>query len=57
LGAIVFTVLPEALRMAPELRSLLYGVLLLVFVLFMPEGLARCLRRPVKRAASAEAGQ
>jgi branched-chain amino acid transport system permease protein len=57
LGAIVFTVLPEALRMAPELRSLLYGVLLLFFVLFMPDGLARCFGRPVNRAANAGAGQ
>ena len=39
-GAILFTALPEALRVTPEYKSLLYGVLLLLIVLFMPQGLA-----------------
>lgn len=56
LGAIVFTVLPEALRMAPEVRSLLYGILLLGFVLFMPNGMARWFGRPV-HSASGGAGK
>lgn len=45
-GALVFTALPELLRMTPELRSLLYGILLLLIVLFMPQGLARWFGRP-----------
>lgn len=57
LGAIVFTVLPEALRMAPELRSLLYGVLLLGFVLFMPDGMARWFGRPGRTAVPGGAGR
>jgi branched-chain amino acid transport system permease protein len=46
-GALVFTALPEALRMAPEVRSLLYGILLLAIVLFMPRGLAAWFGRPL----------
>jgi branched-chain amino acid transport system permease protein len=54
LGAIAFTVIPEALRMAPEVRSLIYGIILLVSVLFMPRGLAAWFGRP--DAAGAGAG-
>lgn len=50
LGAVVFTVLPELLRMAPELRSLLYGTILFVIVLYMPRGLASWFGRPEVRA-------
>jgi branched-chain amino acid transport system permease protein len=39
IGAIVFTALPELLRLTPELRSLLYGTILLAIVLFLPRGL------------------
>ncbi|MGC2520085.1 MAG: branched-chain amino acid ABC transporter permease [Burkholderiales bacterium] len=38
-GAVVFTALPEALRLAPEIRSLLYGVILLSIVLWRPRRL------------------
>ena len=44
-GAVVFTALPEILRIAPEIRSLLYGILLLVIVLFLPRGLAAWFER------------
>jgi branched-chain amino acid transport system permease protein len=50
-GAVVFTLLPEALSMAPEVKSLLYGVLLLLIVLFMPQGMARWFGRPVAAGA------
>ena len=50
-GAVVFTVLPEVLRLAPEMRSLLYGVILLLIVLYRPSGLATWLGR--RRAAGA----
>jgi branched-chain amino acid transport system permease protein len=40
-GAIVFTALPELLRLTPELRSLLYGSILLALVLFRPPRLFR----------------
>ena len=45
-GAIVFTLLPELLRMAPEIRSLLYGALLFVIVLYLPRGMAAWFGRP-----------
>ncbi|HUG78988.1 MAG TPA: branched-chain amino acid ABC transporter permease [Burkholderiales bacterium] len=38
-AAVVFTVLPEALRLAPEIRSLAYGIILLSIVLFRPRRL------------------
>ena len=38
-GAVVFTALPELLRLAPEIRSLLYGVILLAIVLWRPRRL------------------
>lgn len=52
-GAIVFTALPEVLRMAPEMKSLLYGTLLLLIVLFMPQGMARWFGRPATGGAGA----
>lgn len=38
-GAVVFTALPELLRMTPEIRSLVYGVILLVIVVLRPRKL------------------
>lgn len=38
-GAIVFTVLPEMLRLAPEIRSLAYGAILLGIVVWRPRRL------------------
>lgn len=39
LGAIVLTLLPELLRGLSEYRMLIYGVIMVVVVLFMPSGL------------------
>jgi branched-chain amino acid transport system permease protein len=38
-GAVVFTAVPEILRLAPEIRSLLYGALLLTIVIWQPRRL------------------
>ena len=38
-GAAIFTALPELLRITPELRSLLYGAILLAIVLYHPRRL------------------
>jgi branched-chain amino acid transport system permease protein len=38
-GAVVFTALPEMLRLTPEIRSLLYGVILLALVIYRPRRL------------------
>jgi branched-chain amino acid transport system permease protein len=39
LGAIVFTVLPEYLRVAEGARLVIFGALLMVVIVFMPDGL------------------
>lgn len=38
-GAVIFTVLPEYLRVADELRLPIFGLLLILLVLFIPKGL------------------
>ena len=40
LGAILLTVLPELLRGFQSLQEITFGILLMVFVIFMPAGLA-----------------
>jgi branched-chain amino acid transport system permease protein len=45
LGALVFTFLPELLRTAAFYRMLIYGVILLLAVMFMPRGIVHALRR------------
>jgi branched-chain amino acid transport system permease protein len=44
-GALVFTFLPELLRMAAFYRMLIYGVILLLAVMFMPRGIVDALGR------------
>jgi branched-chain amino acid transport system permease protein len=39
LGAIVFTFVPEYLRITPEFRDVVYGFILLLTILFMPDGI------------------
>jgi branched-chain amino acid transport system permease protein len=55
LGAVLFTALPELLRMAPDIRSLLYGILLLVVVLLWPGGMGRFFGR--RQAVGSGAGR
>jgi branched-chain amino acid transport system permease protein len=50
LGALIVTGLPETLRALAEYRILVYGVLLVVFMMFLPGGLADLLPRLVGRA-------
>lgn len=45
-GALLFTALPEVLRLAPTWRLVIYGGLLLVIVIRSPEGIESLLRRP-----------
>jgi ABC-type branched-subunit amino acid transport system permease subunit len=44
-GAVLFTALPEVLRLAPTWRLVIYGALLLLVVVRSPEGLEGLLRR------------
>lgn len=39
IGAIAFTFIPEYLRITPEFRDVLYGFVLLMTIIFMPEGI------------------
>ncbi|MEI9412910.1 branched-chain amino acid ABC transporter permease [Mesorhizobium salmacidum] len=39
LMSFVFTALPELLRLAPELRMILFGLVLIITIQFMPQGL------------------
>jgi ABC-type branched-subunit amino acid transport system permease subunit len=52
LGAVLFTALPEALRLAPTWRLVIYGLLLLLVVVRSPEGLESLLRRAGARRAA-----
>jgi len=40
-GAVIFTVLPEYLRIAEKLRLPIFGLLLLVGIIYMPQGLIK----------------
>src|SRR5881397_831290 len=44
-GAVLFTALPEVLRLAPTWRLVIYGTLLLLVVVRSPEGIESLLRR------------
>ena len=46
LGAVLFTALPEVLRLAPTWRLVIYGGLLLLVVIRSPGGIESLLRRP-----------
>ncbi len=39
IGAIAFTFIPEYLRITPEFRDVIYGIVLLITIIFMPEGI------------------
>jgi len=45
IGAVLFTALPEVLRLAPTWRLVIYGLLLLVIVVRSPAGLDGLLAR------------
>ncbi|MCW2743217.1 MAG: inner-rane translocator [Blastococcus sp.] len=53
LAALLLTALPEGLRVADQLSALLYGVVLLIFILFAPRGLAGLLTDAVRAARRA----
>ena len=53
LGAVVFTVIPEALRAAAAARLVIYGILLFFGALYLPEGFAGLVEVGQKRLSSA----
>jgi ABC-type branched-subunit amino acid transport system permease subunit len=52
IGAVLFTALPEVLRVAPTWRLVIYGLLLLVIVIRAPDGLDALLRRAARGPAA-----
>ena len=44
-GSLVFVAVSEALRITPELRMIIYGLVLLVLVFWFPQGLAPLIDR------------
>ncbi len=48
-GAIIFTVLPEVLRTAQSWRMAIYGLLLMLIMLFMPDGILPTLQKGWRR--------
>jgi branched-chain amino acid transport system permease protein len=48
-GAILLTILPEVLRMAPSIRMILFGIVLLLIVVAMPQGLSGVFSSLTKR--------
>src|SRR5215470_12017646 len=53
IGAVLFTALPEVLRLAPTWRLVIYGALLLLVVVRSPEGIESLLRRTTAPRAAA----
>jgi branched-chain amino acid transport system permease protein len=49
LGAVIFTVVPELARFAQVLAQLVYGVVLLIAVLYAPDGIEGVLDRVLRR--------
>ncbi len=49
LGAALLTALPEALRVAATYSLLAYGLLLLMFIIFAPQGIASLLKAAARR--------
>jgi len=45
LGAVLLTPLPELLRDANQYQTLLYGIVLIIFLIFVPEGICGAYRR------------
>ncbi|MGB5423810.1 MAG: branched-chain amino acid ABC transporter permease [Desulfobacterales bacterium] len=54
IGAIVLTAVPEALRFAGGLQFVLYGLMLMVVVIFMPKGLVGLLDRFKRKSRSVQ---
>jgi ABC-type branched-subunit amino acid transport system permease subunit len=49
LGALLFTIIPELARFAQVLAQLVYGVVLLFVVLYVPDGVEGVLQRALHR--------
>lgn len=50
IGAFVFTVIPELLWMAPPVQLMVFGLILLLSILFMPKGIASIVQKYTRSA-------
>lgn len=57
LAAILFTILPEFLRVTQEARLVIYGVLLLLVSLYLPDGMEGAIRRLEAKLAKDGSGR
>jgi branched-chain amino acid transport system permease protein len=57
IGALVIVLLPEYLRALADYRLVVYGGLLIVFMMYLPGGLADLARRPVRALAKRMQGR
>jgi len=48
-GCILFTVLPEALRVAKDYRDPIFGLILIIVAIFLPQGIAGLFQRGMTR--------
>ncbi|HET7848389.1 MAG TPA: branched-chain amino acid ABC transporter permease, partial [Pseudolabrys sp.] len=58
-GGVVFGIVPEvlrAMRIAPEMQWIAYGVLMIAIVYFLPEGIVPAVRRAFASRRSVFAG-
>jgi ABC-type branched-subunit amino acid transport system permease subunit len=56
LGALLVTAVPEYLRVAQEWRFVFFGVVVILTVLYMPQGIARWLGGAIKKVGTGFAG-
>jgi branched-chain amino acid transport system permease protein len=49
IGAVLLTALPEALRIATGLREVIYGLMLLIFLIFLPMGIFRFIKKSITK--------
>jgi branched-chain amino acid transport system permease protein len=54
LGAFIFTILPEFLRIVEDFRLILFGAVLLVSIIYLPEGVSRGLEALLLRVFKAK---
>ena len=54
IGAVLFTILPEALRVTANFRLMTFSLILLLLVVFAPEGLVGLIGKLRRRASAGE---
>jgi len=56
IGAAILTILPELLRMAGALRLVIYGLTLMAFIVWMPQGIVGAVRELTTRTRTGKPG-